>query len=96
MKSSSTVLHDTNEKTSHIIRTPLHLWNYETTGISQKPICTNNQGPLHESAVLYNGRMKCHHKHNYSRFPTQKEKGKNNDITNQSDQFMLVLTTQRI
>lgn len=43
MKSSSSVLRDTLErktkkkKTSHIIQTPLHLRNYEITGISQNP-----------------------------------------------------------
>lgn len=55
-------------KTRHIIQTSPHLWNYEITGISQKPSVQIIKGPLQVSAGLYNRRLACHHKHNYSRF----------------------------
>lgn len=56
---------------------PVELWNNRN---QPKPICTNNQGPLQVSAVLYNRRTACHHKHNCSKFPTSKER--NSDIIN--------------
>lgn len=57
---------------------PVELWNNRN---KPRPICTNNQGPLQVSAVLYNRRTACHHKHNYSMFPTKKER-KKSDVIN--------------
>lgn len=56
------------KKAKHIIQTSPHLWNYEITGISQKPSVQIIKGPLQVSAGLYNRRLACPHKHNYSRF----------------------------
>lgn len=68
-KLSSTWYPLKEKKARHIIQTSPHLWNYEITGISQKPSVQIIKGPLQVSAAgLYNRRLACHHKHNYSRF----------------------------
>lgn len=94
MKSSSPVLHDTlqeKKKTSHIIQTPLNLWNYEITGISQNPSvqiievhcrCLQfyiTEGQLAIISTIIPG--------------FQPKKKGNSDIINPSDQRVLVLTT---
>lgn len=75
MKSSNPLPHDTHNKYKSFYLDafpPVELWNNRN---QPKPICTNNQGPLQVSAVLYNRNGMCHQKHNYSSFPTIK-KGK--------------------